>query len=658
MKRKLLSLVCFMIISALLLCACDPAMPETNEETPGTETPGTGDGSSCEHTYSDNWLSNSEQHWHPANCEHTDLKGSLDYHSDADENGLCDTCNRNVGHTHTFADEWLTDGEYHWHSATCSHTDAKGSLGKHADSDDNHDGTCDVCGEQFQVVVENTTEALLLQILKSKSGVSTSTIHTVSDFISLGLDGSAHSESTALYEFGQNSMHCKVDTFSKYIDIKGVESKANGTYEKWQEYISNEVVFGVFTEDGSPIALDGAADINTITGHYFSVSTLADAYGPENVLYALYQLSQQDTASCYEWSEIGDASIYGSDTVYSFTFDYLQINRDVAKDEDPNVNYYRVAVEFTHNKNYVLTYLSIVCECYTNSMADERDNDYTYDDTTGTITMKPEGEYAADTYTFTVIQTAGDRSYENEYPRNKFFPDTFEVFSDIDRTTIADTTINTVTNTKHLYYLYLGDFIPEGTGVSFFPDAFVVTMSDGEKTYYSTIVGEMNDKFYVAHDIIGEDVAFKFYLPGTYTLTISIGEGNSKTFTINVTEGSGNNTGETLIEKWEVALMGSTAWPTEPTAEKLETVSFTATESGNYTFKLKTPDSGAYDKIAYDNTFGTSNPIGAYVDPFLAFGGDYMGGEFTVYIEAGTTYEFYVASYVTQTIQIECYYLS
>ena len=46
-------------------------------------------------------------------------------------------------HEHEFAAEWSTDATNHWHAATCEHTEEKGDLGAHADADNN--GTCDVC---------------------------------------------------------------------------------------------------------------------------------------------------------------------------------------------------------------------------------------------------------------------------------------------------------------------------------------------------------------------------------------------------------------------------------------------------------------------------------------------------------------------------------
>ncbi len=47
-----------------------------------------------------------------------------------------------TGHTHTFASEWSSDAENHWHAANCEHTSEKSDLAAHTGTED---GVCDVC---------------------------------------------------------------------------------------------------------------------------------------------------------------------------------------------------------------------------------------------------------------------------------------------------------------------------------------------------------------------------------------------------------------------------------------------------------------------------------------------------------------------------------
>lgn len=47
-------------------------------------------------------------------------------------------------HEHTFATQWSSDAENHWHGATCGHNEEKADLAAHKDN--NRDDACDACG--------------------------------------------------------------------------------------------------------------------------------------------------------------------------------------------------------------------------------------------------------------------------------------------------------------------------------------------------------------------------------------------------------------------------------------------------------------------------------------------------------------------------------
>ena len=98
---------------------------------------------SCSHTFADEWTSDQTGHWHATTCGH-DVKGNQAPHVDENDDGLCDTCTYECGkHTHTYSEEWTTTAEQHWHAATCIHTNMKQALAPHFDS--NNDFICDVC---------------------------------------------------------------------------------------------------------------------------------------------------------------------------------------------------------------------------------------------------------------------------------------------------------------------------------------------------------------------------------------------------------------------------------------------------------------------------------------------------------------------------------
>lgn len=55
--------------------------------------------------------------------------------------------NTELKHNHTFDSTWNYDEENHWHAANCGHSEEKSNLEKHVDSDSN--GVCDVCEYVF-----------------------------------------------------------------------------------------------------------------------------------------------------------------------------------------------------------------------------------------------------------------------------------------------------------------------------------------------------------------------------------------------------------------------------------------------------------------------------------------------------------------------------
>lgn len=111
MKKKLILFICIISLITVAFASCEKK---------------------CEHTFSEKWYSDATQHWHPATCEHAETERSgLAPHVDADENGLCDVCEYEVKHTHTYNSDWTITDTHHWYAATCSHTEEKHSYSTH-----------------------------------------------------------------------------------------------------------------------------------------------------------------------------------------------------------------------------------------------------------------------------------------------------------------------------------------------------------------------------------------------------------------------------------------------------------------------------------------------------------------------------------------------
>ena len=100
-----------------------------------------------EHTFSEQWSSDENKHWHAATCEHTGEISSLKSHIFGDDD-ICDVCGFEkqpspAPHEHTFSEQWSSNSSNHWHEATCEHTTEVSDFDAHYDN--NEDYYCDVC---------------------------------------------------------------------------------------------------------------------------------------------------------------------------------------------------------------------------------------------------------------------------------------------------------------------------------------------------------------------------------------------------------------------------------------------------------------------------------------------------------------------------------
>ena len=104
------------------------------------------------HTFSDKWSYNELQHWRAATCGHTNEKvqvgdhiwnpGVITTQPTATTKGVktytCSVCGATKTeevepstHQHTFSTAWQGNSTYHWHPATCEHTNVVNGLGEH-----------------------------------------------------------------------------------------------------------------------------------------------------------------------------------------------------------------------------------------------------------------------------------------------------------------------------------------------------------------------------------------------------------------------------------------------------------------------------------------------------------------------------------------------
>ena len=617
MKRKFLALLCIVALTVLCLASCDVINQLLGNEPPVDDT--------CEHTYSDKWSTSTTEHWHAATCEHAELKSDVANHTDTDENGQCDVCDYEIGHVHTFEDKWTSNDTHHWRVATCSHTEEKGELAAHTDA--NSDGACDtcsahvhvldlsgkctVCGEQVEEIDVTDINVILPIVIANAGKISGGSIITNDIVHDLQLvDGEIVSYDTmsikeVTYLLGDSAAYYKIDTTNASDDYAYTDSS-----EKWYELLEDGSVFGVYQEKFedyvSDFMVDSAANLDNLDGYYFPLSTLTNAYGVENLLASLYALSQSDSADDYQF-------LY-EDGTYTFVFTYLYVDTDTAEGEPDHVDFYEVGVTFNVFESGALADFAMYCNCYTNSLFDELDNDYTYDQATGTITMKDTA--VADTYLYTVSQTEGKRTYVSEHPKSEFVPESFDAFVDMDCTTpLGDTVTMTEGETLNIYF---GNFVPENAGATYLMDTFMATVDENAVSYW-------------AYDGV---VSFLSNTPGTYPVEFTLGD-ETFTFTFVVEAAVIDDGGEQPENTVRVEITDTYGWD-------LDFGEFTAPADGDYTFIIEAGvDLGAISE----------NGDAPWADFYNTdMDGVPVGGSVTVSLKAGETYKFFVSSPVKNIV--------
>ena len=154
------------------------------------------------HKFSDEWTSDETYHWHSATCEHTNEVADKAEHdwdvgkvtlepteeTDGAKTFTCKVCKRTktesinkLPHTHKFSNKWTSDEIYHWHSATCEHTEEISEKAEHdwdsgivtleptKTTDGEKKFVCTVCGITKKEII-HATGSLGLKFVKMANG--------------------------------------------------------------------------------------------------------------------------------------------------------------------------------------------------------------------------------------------------------------------------------------------------------------------------------------------------------------------------------------------------------------------------------------------------------------------------------------------------------
>ena len=156
------------------------------------------------HTYDESkWESDATYHWHAATCEHTEEVSDKAEHDFGTDN-KCKVCGYEKkgvtpgGHEHTFAKGWTSDETHHWHVATCEHTTLVDGKAAH---DFDSFNKCKVCDYQGEITFSGDTidAEAWTDAFEALSDISNFTI------IREDKDGSSYAKQ--MIQVMQNAMH-------------------------------------------------------------------------------------------------------------------------------------------------------------------------------------------------------------------------------------------------------------------------------------------------------------------------------------------------------------------------------------------------------------------------------------------------------------------
>ena len=404
------------------MTACAPEEPETEPH---------------EHTYSDAWVYNDTQHWHPASCDDTNTVSEQAAHVDENGDLKCDVCGYNYPHEHVFdMDKWTSDETNHWHAALCGH-DAKNGEAAHTPD---VTGVCTVCGYKVGDPDVSTVEKALEVALVQES-LAEHAEGTIQSYNAIRGRTSTYTASYDKYE----------DYTYTYYD------GGYGVTERWFTIGSDGNMMAVESIDGATPSLyqyEFTAEKDEMRGYMFeTVIGTNNYYGVTDLVEGLYKNAEDSGLETTDKVEDG---------VYTFTYDwYYEATTTTGYDEEGNEivgryqygdQYNVITVSFTlSSRNYIETVEAEVVTYDSDSL------EFPEGDDEARGTLKEDAEpYTEDTYSF----TQGGR---NPYVYDEVIMTSFDLVDAEGNKVNGDQDVAPVTIAPYVYTTYTLDNIVPST---------------------------------------------------------------------------------------------------------------------------------------------------------------------------------------------------
>lgn len=349
------------------------------------------------HTFESDWSYDGIYHWRAATCTHTTVvkdkaehawgNGTVITEATEDEQGLmsfiCSVCGQTkqvvipkAEHVHKFAAVWSKDANFHWHTATCAHSNEVGDKAAHIwdngvvteQPTEQTEGTklysCIVCGQEKQVTMDKLPHTHKFDM---QSWTSDETYHwhaATCEHTTLTSDKNSHDwdegvvtvEATELIE-GQKEQTCLVCGKTRTVSIGFAEHVHTYDTSKWTS--DDYFHWHASTCGHSSEVIDSAA--HTWDGGTVSVTATEEIEGEIVYVCTVCGKEKTETVPCLPHTHTYNMDEWTSDAVYHWHAASCKHTSETSNKAEHSWNEGKITKQPTMYEEGETTYTCIVC---------------------------------------------------------------------------------------------------------------------------------------------------------------------------------------------------------------------------------------------------------------------------------------------------------